>query len=103
MKAQVRAALVVFGLLTVVTAIVYPLLITFIAQGVFSHRANGSVVVRDGKAVGSELIGQPFNDPRYFWGRPSATTPAYDGGNSSGSHPRPTNPGLGEAGQEGGA
>ena len=75
MFAQLRAALGLFTLLTVLTGIVYPLFVTAVAQTVFSHQANGSPVERDGTLIGSELIGQPFEEPRYFWGRPSATAP----------------------------
>jgi K+-transporting ATPase ATPase C chain len=67
-------------------------------EAAFPHQANGSLIVRDGKSVGSALLGQPFSDPRYFWGRPSATGPvAYNGGSSSGSNQGPTNPALAEA------
>jgi K+-transporting ATPase ATPase C chain len=93
MKTQLRAAVVTFILLTVVTGVVYPAAVTLIAQGVFPHRANGSLIERDGKTIGSELIGQVFDDPRYFWGRPSATTPfGYNAGSSNGSNMGPTNP-----------
>ena len=68
-----RSSLLV--LLSVVTGLAYPALVTAIAQVVFPHQANGSLIVKDGKAVGSALIGQPFDDPKYFWGRPSATSP----------------------------
>jgi potassium-transporting ATPase KdpC subunit len=99
MKSHLRAALTIFALLTVLTGGVYPLLITLIAQGVFSHQANGSVLERGGKPVGSALIGQHFDDPRYFWGRPSATTKddkelPYNAASSSGSNRGPTNPDL---------
>ena len=99
MKAHLRAALTIFALLTLLTGGVYPLLVTLIAQGVFPHQANGSVMVRDGKAVGSELIGQNFDDPRYFWGRPSATTKddkdlPYNAASSNASNRGPTNPDL---------
>ena len=81
--------------LTIVTGIIYPLAVTGIAQTVFPAQANGSLIVKDGKVTGSALIGQPFNDPKYFWGRPSATTPfAYNAGSSSGSNLSPTNPDL---------
>jgi K+-transporting ATPase ATPase C chain len=94
MKAQLRAAICMFILLTLLTGAVYPLLVTAVAQAVFHHQANGSVILQDGKPIGSELIGQHFDDPRYFWGRPSATTPPYDGASSSGSNLGPTNPEL---------
>jgi K+-transporting ATPase ATPase C chain len=95
MKAHLRAGLTVFALLTLLTGVVYPALVTLFAQGVLPHRANGSVVERDGKGVGSELIGQAFDDPRYFWGRPSATDPlSYNAAASGGSNRGPTNPDL---------
>jgi K+-transporting ATPase ATPase C chain len=83
--------------LTVVTGLAYPALVTAIAQTLFNHQANGSVIEHDGKRVGSELIGQKFdadNDTelRYFWSRPSATAPAYNGGASTGSNYGATNP-----------
>jgi len=84
--------------LTAITGVVYPLLVTAIAQVVFPHQANGSLIMRDGKPVGSALIGQPFDDPKYFWGRPSATAPfPYNAASSSGSNQGPTNPALAEA------
>jgi K+-transporting ATPase ATPase C chain len=89
---QLRPALCVFGVLTLITGVAYPLLVTGIAQAVFPHQANGSVILRNGKPVGSELIGQPFDDPGFFWGRPSATSPAYNGAASTGSNLGPTNP-----------
>jgi K+-transporting ATPase ATPase C chain len=95
MKAHLRAGLTVFALLTLLTGVVYPALVTLFAQGVFHHRANGSVVELDGKGVGSELIGQAFDDPRYFWGRPSATDRvSYNAAASGGSNRGPTNPDL---------
>ncbi len=95
MGVHVRPVLVMFGFLTLLTGIIYPAVITLVAQVVFPHRANGSVLTKDGKLIGSELIGQPFDDPRYFWGRPSATAPfPYNSGASSGSNLGPTNPAL---------
>src|SRR6058998_3356121 len=95
MLAHVRAALVSLVVLTVVTGILYPLIVTGIAQAVFPYQANGSVIVKDGRPVGSALIGQPFDDPKYFWSRPSATSPFPDNaGASSGSNLSPTNPDL---------
>jgi K+-transporting ATPase ATPase C chain len=90
-----RAALVSLAMFTLVTGLVYPVVVTGISQVVFPHKANGSLVVKDGKVVGSELIGQPFDDPKYFWSRPSATSPFGDNaGSSSGSNQSPTNPAL---------
>jgi K+-transporting ATPase ATPase C chain len=93
MLSHLRPVIVIFLLLTVLTGLVYPALVTAIAQVFFPTQANGSVLTVDGRLAGSELIGQPFTDSRYFWGRPSATSPIpYDGGNSSGSNNGPTNP-----------
>jgi potassium-transporting ATPase KdpC subunit len=95
MLVHLRPAIVSLLVLTVVTGIAYPLVVTGIAQLVFPRQANGSLIVVDGKTVGSRLIGQPFDDPKYFWGRPSATTPfPYNAGSSSGSNQGPTNPEL---------
>jgi K+-transporting ATPase ATPase C chain len=95
MLAHLRAPVVSLVLLTVVTGIIYPLIVTGIAQAVFPSEARGSLIVRDGKTVGSILIGQPFDDPRYFWSRPSATSPfANNAASSSGSNLSPTNPDL---------
>jgi K+-transporting ATPase ATPase C chain len=88
----IRACFVVFVLLTIVTGILYPALVTLIAQGVFPHEANGSVIDLNGKKVGSELIGQKFDSDKYFWGRPSATTPEYNSAASGASNLGPTNP-----------
>jgi len=93
-----RPALVLFLLLTLLTGFIYPLLVTAIAQLLFAHQAAGSIVMRDGRAVGSQLIGQSFSDPRYFWSRPSATTPQpYNGTASTGSNLGPLNPQLTDA------
>jgi K+-transporting ATPase ATPase C chain len=98
MKEQIKPALMTFLVLTVLTGLVYPLTVTGLAQFLFPHQANGSLIVRDGKVVGSELIGQYFDEPRYFWGRPSATSPfPYNAASSAGSNLGPTNPALAEA------
>lgn len=95
MKTYLRPALVLFVLLTLITGVAYPLLITGIGQGLFPSQANGSVIERDGKPVGSVLVGQAFSEPKYFWSRPSATSPMPNNGNSSsGSNLGPTNPAL---------
>jgi K+-transporting ATPase ATPase C chain len=94
MLAQLRPAVVVFLLLTMLTGVLYPLVVTGVALVVFPDQAAGSLIVRDGKIVGSSLIGQPFDQPRYFWSRPSATTPPYNGAASSGSNLGPVNPAL---------
>ena len=98
MKALIRPAVSLFVLLTVVTGVVYPLAVTGVAKAAFPHQAAGSLIVQDGKAVGSSLIGQNFADPKYFWGRPSATTPmANNGQGSGGSNLGPLNPALTDA------
>ena len=95
MLTHIRPALVSLVLLTAITGVVYPALVTAIGQLVFSRQANGSLIVKDGKPVGSTLIGQPFDDPKYFWGRPSATSPfGYNAGASGGSNLSPTNADL---------
>jgi K+-transporting ATPase ATPase C chain len=95
MRRQLRYAVGFVVLLTVLTGVIYPLAVTGIAQALFRHQANGSLISDNGETVGSELIGQPFSDPRYFWGRLSAT--GYDAADSSGSNYGPTNPALLEA------
>jgi K+-transporting ATPase ATPase C chain len=98
MRALIRPAVVLFVLLTLLTGIVYPLLFTGLAQVVFPAQAAGSLIVRDGVTIGSRLIGQSFTDPKYFWSRPSATTPQpYNGLASGGSNLGPLNPALAES------
>ena len=98
LRSQVRPAIVSLILLTVITGAIYPLAVTGLAQAFFPHQANGSLIMQDGQAVGSELIGQPFDDPKYFWGRLSATGPfPYNAAASSGSNLGPANPALVEA------
>lgn len=98
MNSHFRPALVLFGALTLVTGVAYPLVVTGIAKVAFADQAAGSLVVRDGKVVGSSLIGQTFTDPKNFWGRPSATSPmSTNAGGSSGSNQGPTNPALVDA------
>ena len=93
-----RQSVVMLVLFTLITGIVYPLLVTGVAQVIFPRAANGSVIEQNGKAVGSTLIGQPFSDPKYFWSRPSATSPfAYNSAASSGSNLGPTNSALADA------
>ncbi len=95
MNTQLRPAITVFALLTILTGVVYPLVVTGVAQSVFPHQANGSLIEKGGEVIGSELIGQQFDDPGYFWGRPSATSPEpYNAASSSGSNLGPTNPAL---------
>ena len=98
MKEQIRPALTMLLILTVLTGLVYPLSVTGLAQLFFPEQANGSLIVHNGKVVGSKLIGQYFDKPEYFWGRPSATSPfPYNAAASSGSNLGPTNPALIEA------
>lgn len=98
MPGQLRTATLTLIAFTVLTGVIYPLVITAIAQIVFPSQANGSLIVRDGKVVGSDLIGQPFDDPKYFWSRPSATGPfPYNAAASSGSNLAVTNPAQLEA------
>jgi K+-transporting ATPase ATPase C chain len=98
---QLRTSVITIVLFTVLTGLVYPLAVTGIAQLVFHDKANGSLLKKDGKTLGSELIGQPFSDPKYFWSRLSATRPfAYNAGASSGSNYGPLNPALLDAVQK---
>jgi K+-transporting ATPase ATPase C chain len=98
MSNTLRPALVLFAALTLVTGIAYPLAVTGIAQAAFPAQANGSLIMKDGKPVGSSLIGQNFSAPGHFWGRPSATSPQpYNAAASSGSNQGPLNPALADA------
>jgi K+-transporting ATPase ATPase C chain len=102
-RQELRSALVMLALLTVLTGVAYPLVVTGVAQAAFPHHANGSLIEQKGQVIGSHLIGQPFEDPKYFWGRLSATPDAngkilpYNAGNSYGSNLGPTNPALADA------
>lgn len=98
MNSLLRPALTLFGLLMVLTGVVYPLAVTGIAQLAFSEQANGSLIHQGDRVIGSSLIGQSFADPGHFWGRPSATSRVpYDGAASTGSNLGPLHPGLHEA------
>ena len=98
MTSLLRPALVLFLIMTVLTGLVYPAAVTGIAQLLFNHQANGSVVMSGGRAVGSSVLGQSFSGPGYFWSRPSATSPQpYNGLASSGSNLGPLNPALTDA------
>jgi len=98
MLKELKPALLMLALLTVLTGALYPALITGLAQTLFPGEANGSLIKQDGKVVGSALVGQPFSDPKHFWTRPSATGPVpYNAGASSGSNLGPLNPALEEA------
>jgi K+-transporting ATPase ATPase C chain len=98
MKSALRSGFVIFVLLSLLTGAAYPALVTLVARVAFPHRANGSLILRDGHVQGSRLIGQPFRDARYFRGRPSATAPTpYNALASGGSNLGPTNPAQEEA------
>jgi len=95
---MLRPALTVFVGLSIVTGLLYPGVVTGIARTLFPHQAAGSLIVQNGRTIGSELIGQPFSDPKYFWGRLSATAPMpYNGAASVGSNLGPANPALTDA------
>jgi len=92
---QIKISLIATVLFTVLCGLAYPLVVTGVGQVLFPEKANGSLIKENGKIVGSELIGQPFSDPKYFWGRLSATSPyPYNAGASSGSNMGPLNPAL---------
>ena len=95
MKNQLRPALTIFALLTIITGVIYPLMVTGVSQVLFPSQSNGSIITVNGKAAGSDLIGQQFDDPKYFWGRISAV--GYNADLSSGSNYGPLNPALLEA------
>jgi K+-transporting ATPase ATPase C chain len=98
MKTLIRPAVTLFILLSIVTGLIYPLLVTGIGQALFPKQAAGSLIERDGQRVGSRLIGQHFTDPKYFWGRPSATSPyPNNAAASGGSNLGPLNPALQQA------
>jgi K+-transporting ATPase ATPase C chain len=98
MRSQIRPAVVSLILLTLITGAIYPAIVTGVAKIAFADKASGSIMMANGISVGSELIGQPFSDPKYFWPRPSATSPVpYAGDNGSGSNLGPTNPALFDA------
>ncbi len=101
MRTQLKPAIIILAVLTLITGVIYPLLITVVAQVAFPAQANGSLIMKDGQAIGSRLIGQQFDDPKYFWGRLSATSTypynAFDANTltaSSGSNYGPLNPAL---------
>src|SRR5450432_383375 len=98
MFAQLMPSLRMLLIMSVLTGVVYPLVVTGISKVAFPRASTGSLIVSDGKTVGSALIGQPFDDPKYFWSRPSATSPQpYNGAASSGSNQGPRNPALADA------
>jgi len=97
-RTQLRISVITLALFTLLTGLAYPLAVTGMAQLIFPYQANGSLMQRDGKVIGSELIGQSFTDAKYFWGRPAATVPfPYNAAASSGSNLGPTNPTLEQA------
>lgn len=95
MLKEIRAAVLLFAVFTAILGFAYPLVVTGVAQAAFTAQADGSLIRVGGRVVGSQLIGQEFSDPKYFWGRISATSPyPYDGDASTGSNLGPTNPAL---------
>jgi K+-transporting ATPase ATPase C chain len=95
LRSQLRPAIISLAIFTILTGVLYPLLVTGVAQAIFPHQAKGSLIVQNHQIVGSQLIGQQFDDPRYFWGRLSATVPyPYNAASSSGSNLGPTNSAL---------
>jgi K+-transporting ATPase ATPase C chain len=98
MHAQFRTGVITLAVFTLLTGLIYPVAVTGIAQWIFPHQANGSLVIRDNQLIGSHLIGQSFTAPKYFWSRPSATAAyPYNAAASSGSNLGPTNPALEQA------
>lgn len=97
MFTQLRPAFVMLLGFTILTGIIYPAIVTGLAQVMCPYEANGSIITHDGKALGSSLIGQGFTETKYFWSRPSATTPPYNGTGGSGSNLAPSNPTLADA------
>lgn len=98
---ELRRAVLVFALLTLLTGVLYPLIVTGVGQIAFNSRANGNLITAGDRSVGSRLVGQPFSSPGYFWSRPSATAPQpYNGAASSGSNQGPLNPALESAVKE---
>src|SRR5690349_7360771 len=98
MTAIIRPAIVLLLILTVITGVIYPVVVTAVARVAFPSQAAGSILEKDGHAIGSRLIGQSFRDPKYFWGRPSATSPQpYNSLASSASNQGPLNPALTDA------
>ena len=97
MRNALSTSIRVLAVLTVITGLIYPLGVTLVSRLIFPVQAEGSIVREGGRAVGSVLIGQSFTEPRYFWGRPSATSPPYNAAASSGSNLGPSNPALGDS------
>jgi len=97
-KEQIKSAILVFLILTIITGVIYPLFVTAFCQLFFHNKANGSLIYKDGKPIGSSFIGQYFDKPEYFWPRPSATSPMpYNAASSCGSNLGPSNPLLNDA------